>query len=75
MTSLHVFTLGSMVAAALLVALAAIAPETWYGWTSRRRKLLGRWRVEMGLTGASIFVGTAVALIVVLAPQEGQSAQ
>jgi hypothetical protein len=58
-----------MAFAALLIALAAVAPQTWYGWTSTRRKLLGRWRSEIGVTGAAILVGTAVVLVVVLGPQ------
>jgi hypothetical protein len=68
-TPLHVFGLGSIAVAATLVALSALAPRTWYGWNSTPRKLLGRWRIEMGVTGAAILVGTAVALIVVVAPQ------
>jgi hypothetical protein len=69
LTSLHLFVISSVGVGFVLVGLAAIAPRSWYGWSSARRRLLGRWRVEMGLTGVAIFFATAVALLVVLAPQ------
>jgi hypothetical protein len=67
-TAFYVFALGSIAVSAVLIALAAYAPQTWYGWTAAHRKLLGRWRGEVGLTGGAILVGTAVALGLVLIP-------
>jgi hypothetical protein len=69
LTPLHYFVMTSVGVALLLFGLVAVAPRTWYGWSSPRRKLLGQWRVEMGVLGIAIFVGTAVAVLVVLAPQ------
>jgi hypothetical protein len=69
MTSFYVFALGSIAVSGVLIALAAFAPQTWYGWTSTHRKFLGRWRSEFGLTGGAILVGTAVALVVFVSPQ------
>jgi hypothetical protein len=67
-SSLHVFVVGAAGVGLVLVGLAAIAPRAWYGWSPARRRLLGRRRFEIGLTGAALFVGTAVALFA-LAPQ------
>jgi hypothetical protein len=50
----------------LLIGLAALAPTVWYRWTSTRRKLLGRWRAEMALTGLAIFAGTGLSLLLLL---------
>jgi hypothetical protein len=68
-TPLHYFVLISFVVGSLFVLLAAVAPRTWYAWTPPPRRLLGRWRLEMGVIGAGIFAGTAVTTLIVLAPQ------
>jgi hypothetical protein len=55
----------------LLLGLAALAPTVWYRWTSTRRRMLGRWRAEMALTGLAIFAGTGLSLVLLLVLESG----
>jgi hypothetical protein len=55
----------------LLLGLAALAPTVWYRWTSARRRMLGRWRTEMALTGLAIFAGTGLSLVLLLVLESG----
>jgi hypothetical protein len=65
LTPLQLFLLACLGCGILLVGLAALAPSVLYRWTPTRSRVLGRWRVEMAFTGAAIFLGTAISLLLV----------